>query len=88
MYPLDFLSTFGRSLPLLAITDWKCKALLYRIIPATAKWMAPQDPPQGHEKPAKNTVALDGINGILGTGRGKTTHRWKQGRNYELICPD
>jgi hypothetical protein len=33
-------------------------------------------------------MALNGINGILRTGGGKTANRGKQGRNQDLICPD
>jgi len=33
-------------------------------------------------------MALDRINGILGTGGRKTACRWKQGGNQELIRPD
>ena len=32
-------------------------------------------------------MAFDGINGILGAGRGKTANRGKQGRDQELIGP-
>jgi hypothetical protein len=33
-------------------------------------------------------MAFNGINGILGTGGGKSASRGKQGRNQDLICPD
>jgi hypothetical protein len=50
--------------------------------------MATQNPPQSHEKTAEGTMAFYGINGILGTGGGKTASRGKQRRNQELITPD
>jgi hypothetical protein len=62
--------------------------LFYRVIAAITKWMATQNPPQGHEKTADSTMAFYGINGILGTGGRKTAYRGKQGGNQELICSD
>jgi hypothetical protein len=50
--------------------------------------MATQNSPQGHEKTADRTMAFNGIDGILGTGGGKTASRREQGRNQDLICPD
>jgi len=50
--------------------------------------MATQNPPQGHEKTSEGAMAFYGINGILGTGGGKTASWGKQGRNQELIASD
>jgi len=41
--------------------------------------MAAQDPPQGHEESAADAMMRYGINGILGTGGGKSTAGRKQG---------
>jgi len=82
------LSTLKWSLHLPAIPDRTHPGLFNRVIAAIAEWMATQNPPQGHEKTAPGTVAFYGINGILGTGGGKTASRGKERRYQELIGPD
>jgi hypothetical protein len=50
--------------------------------------MATHNPPQGHEKSAKDTMTSDSINGILGTGGCKAAYRGEQGGDQDLVCPD
>jgi len=73
---------------LLAIPGRTAPGLFNRVIAAITKWMAAQNPPQGHKKTADNTMVFYGINGILGTGWGKSASGGKQRRNQELVSPD
>lgn len=63
-------------------------ALLYWVIAAIIKWMATQNPPQGHERSAQDTMAFDCINSILRTARRKTAHGGEQGGDKDLVCLD
>ena len=62
--------------------------LFYWIIAAIIKRMTPHNPPQGHERSAKDTMAFDRINSILGTGRCKAAYRGEQGGDKDLVCLD
>jgi len=54
------------------------------IIPAWMKWVAAQDPANGKGPSSKQTVALNRLYSILGTGRSEPAGR-RQERRYELM---
>ena len=59
--------------------------MLNRIISARMKRMTFQNPAKREEKPIHHSMFGNGINGILGTGRHKSTGRRKQGGEKQLI---
>jgi hypothetical protein len=52
------------------------------------KWVAPQDAPPGQIRTPEQTVHLNGLDGVVGTGGGKTTTRRDQRGNQQLIKSD
>lgn len=60
----------------------------YRIVAARYKRIAPQNAVHCHPSAPQRTVALDGLNGIAGAGRGKPAARGKAHRNMFLIKAD
>jgi len=88
MCPLFFLLPHLRHGTAASHVVGSCFGLFYWIIAASIKRMAPHNPPQGHERSAKDTMAFNCVNSILGTGGRKAAYRGKQGGDKELVCPD
>jgi len=59
--------------------------LFYRVIAAITKWMAPHNPPQGHEKAPNDTMAFYSINGILRAGGIEATCSREEFVAYVLV---
>lgn len=55
------------------------------VIPAWMEWVTAQDPEDCEVSPMKQSVALNGFFGILGTGRRVPAGRRQEGRNELVI---
>jgi len=60
----------------------------YRIIASLAKGLAAYNTAKSQQKPAPGTMDFDGLNGIAGAGRSKTTAGGKKRRKEITIAPD
>lgn len=60
----------------------------HRVKTAGMEGVAARDSPEGQPGPFADTIALDGINGVLRTGRVKSTTWRKQGRKKTLVDAD
>jgi hypothetical protein len=58
------------------------------VVAAGMKGVTAGDAPRPHPAPFKKAETGDGLEGILGTGGGKTAIRWQNPRNGKLIKPN
>src|SRR5699024_1573452 len=56
-----------------------------RVIPAPAEWVAAQYSPDRKPSAPEDTVVVDGLVGILGTGRLEAAARWQVRRDRPLV---